>query len=187
MSPHWPGSPIAGEILFSLQPTTETIPGLSSESDPLVRVTPGWSAIRNLLSRAGLLESLPDCPSCGHNSPKRHGGTIPGQSDGPVNSRTVGPRLESRRTCRPPYSSADWKRPFQCAALLQVSACIASRSRLANSWSVAGSLRISHPVNTAISSSSGKTIRRCPPNPLPIQTYRCVPARGYSHHLNPYL
>src|SRR5437016_9291358 len=31
------------------------------------------------------------------------------------------------------------------------------------------------------------TIRRCPPKPLAIHTYRCPSARGNSHHLNPYL
>src|SRR5947199_9381213 len=44
-----------------------------------------------------------------------------------------------------------------------------------------------NPVNAAIRSSSGNTIRRCPPKPLAIHTYRCPSARGNSHHLNPYL
>jgi hypothetical protein len=62
----------------------------------------------------------------------------------------------------------------------------APRIRLINSPSPAGSLRMSHPVTTAIRSSSGNTIRRWPPKPLAIQTYCCLSARGKSHHLNPY-
>src|SRR4029077_12100834 len=47
--------------------------------------------------------------------------------------------------------------------------------------------RISHPVNTAIMSSSGKTMSRWPPKPRAIKTYAVRSVRGSSHHLNPYL
>src|SRR5437660_8428325 len=72
-------------------------------------------------------------------------------------------------------------------AATHVCARTAGKSRFPKSRSGASSLRISHPVNTAIRSSSGKTMRRCPPKPRAIQIYPGRSVRGSSHHLNPYL
>jgi len=72
-----------------------------------------------------------------------------------------------------------------CLVPGHASCCTAGSNRSTRSLVGAGSLRISHPVNTTIRLLSGKTISRWPPNPLAIQAY--LPFTGYNHHLNPYL
>src|SRR5882724_3237875 len=69
----------------------------------------------------------------------------------------------------------------------QLFARTADSTRLTNSCSGSVVPKMSHPVNTTISPSSGKTISSCPPKPLAIHTSRCESFRASSHHLNPYL
>src|SRR5262249_52151778 len=84
------------------------------------------------------------------------------------------PRIES--LCVPSH--------LHCLVAVHADCFTAGSSRFTRSRGAASSFKISQPVNTTISFSSGKTISFWPPNPHASQTN--FPCSGYNHHLNPY-